>query len=271
MNNGLEIFSSDVFGNVRVFKDNLEKVWFVASDVSNTLGYARANNMYKVISDKNKKEINPHNSESVANAGLRLNVGIQIETNENIKRLVLISESGLYQAIFGSKLPSALEFQEWVTDEVLPTIRKTGSYSVAKEYNLPTTYLEALEQLVLIEKEKQVLTQKIDEQAPQIEYLHNVVNSEGSLTVTQIAKQFNMSAVSLNKILADLKVQYKVGGQWVLTADYMNMDLVETQTYLIDDEKTVQSTKWTQKGKEFIYNLLLDNNHLTPILSMIVD
>lgn len=146
MDNSLKIFENKEFGNVRVLMDVNDEVWFVGKDVSTTLGYTKLDAMYRIVRDKNKQKINPHNPESIANAGFPLNRGVQIESNENIKRLVLINEAGLYQAIFGSTLPSALSFQDWVTDEVLPQIRKTGSYSV--QHQLPTSYKEALLQLV---------------------------------------------------------------------------------------------------------------------------
>ena len=79
---------------------------------------------------------------------------------------------------------------------------------------LPTDYLSALKALVASEEEKQRLTKKIEEDKPKVEYTDNVLQAEGLITTTAIAKDFGMSARKLNGILNKEGIQYKQGGQW---------------------------------------------------------
>lgn len=128
---------------IRIITDEQGEPWFVASDVAAVLGYAQTNNMNKLIDedDKNKRVL---------------------QIGGNYVNQSLINESGLYQAIFGSTKLEAKRFKRWVTSEVLPSIRKTGSYGV-EQPRLPTTYIEALEHLVASEKEKEQIQLQRDE------------------------------------------------------------------------------------------------------------
>lgn len=98
--------------------------WFVGKDVANILGYTKLDAMYRVVDKEDKLNIDP---QSVENTGFPQNGGV-LETNLNVRRMTLINEVGLYEAIFSSQLPQAKQFKRWVTKEVLPSIRKTGKY-----------------------------------------------------------------------------------------------------------------------------------------------
>lgn len=123
--NNMMIFNNSEFGSVRTLKNNEGKVYFVARDIAEVLGYVKLDAMYRRLSDRQRIKVNPQN---LANAGFPQIDAFQIEPNPNIKNMVLITEGGLYKAILGSTLPSAERFQDWVTDEVLPQIRMTGGY-----------------------------------------------------------------------------------------------------------------------------------------------
>lgn len=107
--NSLQIFNSEEFGDIRTVTIDNEP-WFVGKDVATALGY-------KNTADAIGKHVDTDDklTSQIAIAGQRRDV-------------VVINESGLYALIFGSKLDSAKRFKHWVTSEVLPTIRKTGSY-----------------------------------------------------------------------------------------------------------------------------------------------
>lgn len=107
--NNLQIFSSEEFGEIRTVTIDNEP-WFVGIDVAKSLGYANPKNAVpKHVSEEDK-------------------LGTQIEYAGQRREVTVINESGLYALIFGSKLDSAKRFKHWVTAEVLPSIRKTGSY-----------------------------------------------------------------------------------------------------------------------------------------------
>lgn len=106
----LQIFENEEFGEIRTVTIDNEP-WFVGKDVAEALGYLKARNAISAhVSDEDKKD-----------------APIQ-GTQGGTQNMTIINESGLYALIFGSKLESAKRFKRWVTSEVLPSIRKTGSY-----------------------------------------------------------------------------------------------------------------------------------------------
>lgn len=110
--NEVKIFNNEEFGEVRTLVIDGEP-WFVGKDVAAALGYAKP-------TDAIRKRVDGEDT------------GIsKMETPSGIQEMVIINESGLYSLIFGSKLESAKKFKHWVTSEVLPQIRKTGTYSIA--------------------------------------------------------------------------------------------------------------------------------------------
>ena len=114
MNNELQIFNNSDFGNIRVVENSGEP-WFVGKDVAEVLGYT---NPSKALADHVDAD-DKLNNETLLSLGQRGGW--------------LINESGLYSLILSSKLPQAKAFKRWVTSEVLPTIRKTGSYKTPKQ------------------------------------------------------------------------------------------------------------------------------------------
>lgn len=119
-----DFFKDNEFKSVRIMTDKDGEPWFVGKDVSKVLGYKETANMRKLLNKKNYMEIDPQNIDYTRFVRL----GTPIEPNKNIRRMLLINESGLYEAIFGSNKESAKRFQHWVTHEVLPSIRKYGGY-----------------------------------------------------------------------------------------------------------------------------------------------
>lgn len=109
--NQLQVFRNNEFGQIRTLTIDNEP-WFVGKDVADALGYSNTRDaLSKHVDDEDK---------GVANC----------DTLGGTQEMVIINESGLYSLIMSSKLPSAKKFKRWVTSEVLPSIRKTGSYSV---------------------------------------------------------------------------------------------------------------------------------------------
>lgn len=117
MEDKLQIFNNVEFGQIRtVIKDNV--VWFVGKDVAEALGYSDTNKAVAMHVDEEDKQLNDKTSSSFGQRGA-----------------TIINESGLYSLVLSSKLPSAKKFKRWVTSEILPSIRKTGSYIVKKNQN----------------------------------------------------------------------------------------------------------------------------------------
>jgi prophage antirepressor-like protein len=122
--NDLQIFKNEQFGTVRTVTVNNEP-WFVGKDVADDLGYQNGS-----------RDINRHVDEDDRKK-------IMLSDGTQDKETIVINESGLYSLIFGSKLPTAKQFKHWITAEVIPSIRKTGSYSVKQERTNPRKDREA--------------------------------------------------------------------------------------------------------------------------------
>lgn len=220
---------------VRTFLVN-DEPYFVGKDVASVLGYS---NTPKAIRDHVDEEDKTQNESFTVNG----------------TALMLINESGLYSLILKSKMPNARKFKRWVTSEVLPTIRKTGSYT-----NVPQSFAQALRLAADLEEKNQLLEQQIAEYEPKISYLDMILSSTDTVATSQVAADYGMSAIALNKLLNELGVQHKVSGQWILYRKHMNQGYTKSHTSEIPKAdggvKVVMNTKWTQKGRVFIYNLL---------------
>ncbi len=250
--NQLQVFNNEEFGQVRTVVQS-EDVWFVAKDVAEVLGYNNTSKAIQMHVDEDEK------------ADLPIWDGRQ---NRNQK---VINESGLYSLILSSKLPSAKKFKKWVTSEVLPSIRKHGAYMAPKTINAllqdPDLIIGLASQLKQEQQARQVaeqknlmLTQQVAENASKITYLDQILQSQDTVTVSQIAADYGLSAMRLNKILNDEKVQYKVNNQWLLYSKHQNKGYTKSKTVDVvhtDGSRSVKmNTRWTQKGRLFIHELL---------------
>ena len=215
-----------------------EEPYFVGKDVAEILGYSKPRNAISTHVDEEDKQDAP----------------IQGDLGGK-QKMTIINESGLYSLILKSKLPNAKKFKRWVTSEVLPTIRKTGSYT-----NVPQSFAQALRLAADLEEKSQLLEQQIAEYEPKISYLDMILSSTDTVATSQIAADYGMSAIALNKLLNELGIQHKVSGQWILYRKHMNQGYTKSHTSEIPKAdggvKVVMNTKWTQKGRIFIYNLL---------------
>lgn len=139
---------------------------------------------------------------------------------------------------------------------------------------LPSNYLEALKALVVAEEQKQQLVESnqakdneivelsavITEMQPKVSYYDKIMASKATLTVTQVAQDYGMSAKAFNVLLRNFGVQHKVNGQWILYAKYIQQGYVHSRSIDIvkhdGQHETKSSTQWTQKGRLFLYDEL---------------
>lgn len=130
--------------------------------------------------------------------------------------------------------------------------------SILKNHSLDMSENEIMSKaLIIANKNINAMTQRLLEQKPKVEYYDKVLDTENTLTITQIAKSFGMSGVRLNKILHDSGIQYKQSGQWMLYSKYADMGLTKISTVVDSNGESHSHMKWTQKGKKFIYDTLL--------------
>ncbi|MGH1707833.1 phage antirepressor [Enterococcus gallinarum] len=219
-----------------------DEPYFVAKDSAVILGYKRTADAIKQHVDAEDKGVG------------------EIQTPGGVQRMTLINESGLYSLIFSSQLPNAKKFKRWVTSEVLPQIRKHGMYATDELLNNPDLLIEVATKLKEERMLRLVAEQKVAEYEPKISYLDSILSSKDSVTISQIAADYGMSPQEMNKLLHSLGVQKKIGKQWLLCKKHMRQGYTKSHTQEIPQTdgtvKVVMNTKWTQKGRLFIYNLL---------------
>lgn len=252
MNNNLQIFKNNEFGEIRVVtKDN--EPWFVGKDISEKLGY-------KDTSDSLKRHVDDEDK----------GVG-EIPTPGGKQNMKIINESGLYSLILSSKLPTAKKFKKWVTSEILPSIRKHGAYmteqTLEEVLSNPDTLIRLATDLKKEREERQKLQleskqkdKEIESLKPLATYTERILQSTGLFTTSQIAKDYGIGVKEFNKLLNTLKVQYKQNGQWLLYAKFQGEGYTMSETIPITHSDgrpdAKMSTKWTQKGRLFLYNYL---------------
>ena len=243
----LKIFESAAFGTVRALGID-GAPWFIGKDVAEILGYS---NPQKAVRDHVDEEDRTVNESFTVNGTMG----------------TLINESGLYSLVLSSKLPSAKAFKRWVTCEVLPSIRKHGLYAIDEIIANPDMAIAALQALkeerekrLAAELDKAVLTQQVAELRPKASYYDLILQCASLLSVTEISKDYGMSAKAFNKKLHELKIQYQQSGVWFLYAEYQDGGYTQTKTqnYCRSDGSQGARTHmyWTQKGRLFLYERL---------------
>ena len=251
MDNNIQIFNNEELGTIRIM-GTPDAPLFCLGDVCKMLGL-RQGHVRERLDDgvvSTEPILDSLGREQVAN---------------------FVTEDGLYDVILDSRKPEAKRFRKWVTSEVLPTIRKHGAYmtkdtlerAIAEPdflIQLATTLKE--EKAKRLEAEQQCEAQKqiIGEMEKKVSYLDLILSSTSTMTITQIAQDYGMSGQRMNKLLHGLRIQYKVGDQWILYAEYKDKCYVSSETiHFVTSEGipcTTLNTKWTQKGRLFLYDIL---------------
>lgn len=139
---------------------------------------------------------------------------------------------------------------------VLEYIDKLEEKLKMKQLNLPTNYLEALKQLVAKEETIQIQEHQLKELKPIKEYYDEILNSKGTMKITQIAADYDMSATKLNRILNDKGLIRKIGDQWILYSKHMGKGYTKSETYEFAKDDYKPLTVWTQKGRLKIHEIL---------------
>ena len=251
MDNNIQIFNNEELGTIRIM-GTPDAPLFCLGDVCKMLGL-------KSWHVKERLGDNIVSTEVISDS-----LGRQRVVN-------FITEDGLYDVILDSRKPEAKRFRKWVTSEVLPTIRKHGAYMTKDTLERAITEPDFLIQLATtlkeekakrLEAEQQCEVQKqiIGEMEKKVSYLDLILSSTSTMTITQIAQDYGMSGQRMNKLLHGLRIQYKVGEQWILYAEYKDKCYVSSETiHFVTSEGipcTTLNTKWTQKGRLFLYDIL---------------
>lgn len=231
--NEVKLFKNEEFGQVRMVLVE-DEPYFVGKDVAEALGYADPSSAVSKNVDAEDKTT----------------LLLEQDGSNYKSKTTVISESGLYALIFGSKLESAKKFKHWVTSEILPSIRKHGIYAtdnvIDNILNNPDFGIELLTKL----KEERVARVEAEKKNAILTHVNK------TYTMTEIAKELNLkSATELNKILADKHIQYKVNNTWVFYSDYSNLGYEDIKQEVLDNGHVIYHRKITQMGRAFILGL----------------
>jgi prophage antirepressor-like protein len=264
MNNELQVFNNDEFGQVRTV--NIEgKIYFIAKDIATALGYKDTNSAIKRHCRWVAKHTLPHPQSKTKT----------IEVN-------IIPEGDIYRLITNSELPQAEKFESWVFDEVLPTIRKTGGY-VANENKFVDTYLPFADEptkmlfkstLQVINSQNKLIEEKqkyIEEIKPIVDKYDTFLNTENTYNFEESAKLISTrnQAEGSNIIVNKKTLPEFLRNYGILSKDrrkdrfknlpnkdyedYFNVVCVECESI---DGLFHYETKIKTNGIDFIYNLL---------------
>ena len=230
--------------------------YFLGKDVAEILGYTRTDNAIRNHVDNEDKLTH------------------QLSASGQKRNMVIVNESCLYSLIFDAAKQSkneeirkkAKRFKRWVTEDVLPSIRKHGVYAtddvIENTLNNPDYIINVLTEYKKEKEQKLLLQQEIGELKPKADYVDEILKSTGTLATTQIAADYGISAQKLNKLLHEARLQRKVNKQWVLYSEHMGKSYTESDTIPIirsdGREDTVLQTRWTQKGRLKIHEIMTE-------------
>lgn len=186
--NDTQVFTNGTFGELRVIMQG-DEPWFVGKEVAEMLGY---NNTQKAIRDHVDED--DKLTERIVLAGQGRDV-------------IIINESGLYSLIMASKLPTAKQFKRWVTNEVLPAIRKHGGYLTPEKIEEallnPDTIIKLASQLK-IEREKRLAAEtKVKELQPKSDYYNAYMAREKVFSMSEVGQNMGMSYQKVYKRLIE--------------------------------------------------------------------
>lgn len=243
----LQIFNNDRFGQVRIIPVDGE-LMFVAKDVCDCL------------------EITKHR-DAISRLDSDERGSVKLDTLGGKQDIAAINEYGLYSLVLSSRKPEAKDFKRWITHDVIPAIRKTGSYSMVIPQTLPEALRAYADEVESHNATKAIVAQQeqqIAEFKPVKDYVDKILSSKSCLAITQIAADYGLSAQELNKILHEAGLQRKVGDQWILYKQHMAKGFTKSETFTfcrsdgrLDSKIT---TKWTQKGRLEIHSILTKLN-----------
>ena len=249
------INEQEVLGKHFAVYGTVDEPLFIAKDVAEWIEYdvSSVNKMLDKIDEDEKL------------------VGTLFRSGQN-REAWFLTENGLYEVLMQSRKPLAKEFKKKVK-EILKSIRKHGLYAIDDLLENPDMAIAALQKLKeerqLRLKAQEEVAQKnqiIQELQPKATYYDLVLQNKSLVAISVIAKDYGMSAKKLNKILHELKIQFKQGKTWLLYQKYAGKGYTQSKTHTIDADYSKMHTYWTQKGRLFLYDLLKNKKGILPLI-----
>ena len=249
MNTDIQIFQNEQFGIVRT-AGTAEEPLFCAADLCRALGYNNGRDAIARHCDEG--DVVKHDT----------------PTTSGIQSMSFVNESGLYALIFGSKLESAKAFKKWVTSEVLPSIRKTGSYAVKNmsRKELALMIIQQEEEMEVLRLENKKKEETLKEQKPKVVFADAIVGSKSSCLIGELAKIITQNGYEIghNRLFAWMRMNHYLGtvGEYynIPCQKYLEMGLFELKKNVHSQNGQMVTTitpKVTGKGQQYFVNKFL--------------
>lgn len=272
----VKIFNSPMFGELRVTRNKKGELLFCLTDVCKALD---------LQTGATKLRLEKGGISSI-NTPVQNQYGVVFD-----QTMVYIDEPNFYRCVFGSRKKTAKNFQDWVFNEVLPSLRTTGAYVVTKEEDCEEDIIargliaakaalarreQRIKELECENSQsKQVIEaqgERIAKDAPKVEYYDQTLAAENMLTTRQIANELGITANELHNKLQQLKIIFRQSNQWLMNKPYSTWKLHGTRTYTYyDRHKDVTYSKpylvWNQRGRRFILALYKNNFNVKLAIS----
>ena len=260
-----QVFNNSQFGELRI-SGTPDKPMFCLNDVCKALGLGNVTALKSRLDEKGFTTI-------------------KALTSGGNQQMIFINEPNLYRCIFQSRKAEAEQFQDWVFNEILPSIRKSGSYIATQANETPEMIMaralkvaehtieehekrikalaeenEAQKRLnKQLEADTQMKAEEIKKLTPDADYARQTLTAVNTWNTNIIAKEMGMSAVTLNQHLQRLGIQYKQHKVWILSAKYQGKGYTKTQTYNYFNSAgevcTRMQQEWTEVGRRWLLEL----------------
>jgi prophage antirepressor-like protein len=254
MKNEIQIFDNPQFGNIRTVANEQGEPLFCLSDLCKVIDLTNPSSVKSRLDNGDVQLVDLYALNCIEVAGNSM--------------ANFVNESGFYDVLLQSSSPKVRPFRKWVTSEVLPAIRKSGGYMLARDDETPEELMARA--LVIaqetIDRQKQrvhALESEVKELVPKAEYTDKVLQSTSTLTMTDVAKELGMSCQTLEKKLLAKKVIFKQSGNWFLTANYHDKGYTGTRTHYFTNYDgsigTKTRTAWSESGRRFVHQIIENN------------
>jgi anti-repressor protein len=249
--NEIQIFNNPEFGEIRTLETTDGKALFCGKDVAEALGYKDTRHAVSASCRYGVKCTVPHP-----------------QSSDKTIEMIFIPESDVYRLTFGSKLPTAEKFTDWVTEVVLPSIRKTGSYAVKNmsRKELALMIIQQEEEMEVLRLENKKKEETLKEQKPKVVFADAIVGSKSSCLIGELAKIITQNGYEIgqNRLFAWMRMNHYLGtvGEYynIPCQKYLEMGLFELKKNVHSQNGQMVTTitpKVTGKGQQYFVNKFL--------------
>jgi len=239
--NELQVFNFMPEQIIRANSDENGVVWFIALDICRVLDIANSSHALSRLDDDEK--------------------GVVIsDTLGGQQEFRTINESGLYSLILTSRKPEAKVFKRWVTHDVIPSIRKTGSYTATPSFKVPQTLSEALRLAADLSDKVEAQALQIEHQRPAVEFVERFVEAKQTQNLRDVAKVIGIKQNDFVDLLISKGVLFRSRGKLTPKAEHMSAGRFEVKEIVTKDGFATVHMRFTTLGVEWIARKVVEWN-----------